>query len=141
MGRTLDNALLNLGLKDGYSVGIDKLGFNMENILDKGNVSMSFMLTFGAQSVQSATQRSGMVASAVSLLAILILALPRNFPSGAMACVTNTVFSSNSYRPRVNNLKHPILGSKHRIHGSCRGLMSRTRCDFMDMRIAQSMVV
>jgi hypothetical protein len=123
MGRTLDNALLNLGLKDRYSVGIDKLGFNIENILDKGNVSMSFMLTFGTQSLQNATLRLVMVASAVSQLVILTPALPRNFPSGAMDCVTNTVFSSNSYRPRVNNLKHPILGSKPRIHGSFRGSM------------------
>ena len=38
MGRTLDNALLNLGLKDRYKDGIDKLGFNIENILDKGNI-------------------------------------------------------------------------------------------------------
>ncbi|PVG00093.1 putative glycogen phosphorylase [Serendipita vermifera] len=34
MGRTLDNALLNLGLKEKFSEGLDKLGFNMEDILD-----------------------------------------------------------------------------------------------------------
>ena len=33
MGRTLDNALLNLGLKQQYSEGIDKLGFNLEDII------------------------------------------------------------------------------------------------------------
>jgi starch phosphorylase len=27
VGRTLDNALLNLGLKDQYKTGVDKLGF------------------------------------------------------------------------------------------------------------------
>ncbi|KAF5353527.1 hypothetical protein D9756_007833 [Leucocoprinus leucothites] len=35
MGRTLDNALLNLGLKDKYRKGIEALGFNMEDILEK----------------------------------------------------------------------------------------------------------
>lgn len=35
MGRTLDNALLNLGLKDEYKDGIKKLGFNMEDILEQ----------------------------------------------------------------------------------------------------------
>ncbi|KAI0641026.1 glycogen phosphorylase [Trametes meyenii] len=35
MGRTLDNALLNLGLKDKYQEGIDKLGFNLEDLLDQ----------------------------------------------------------------------------------------------------------
>ncbi|KAG8830805.1 Non-essential glycogen phosphorylase, partial [Serendipita sp. 399] len=34
MGRTLDNALLNLGLKDKFQDGLDKLGFNLEDILD-----------------------------------------------------------------------------------------------------------
>lgn len=33
MGRALDNALLNLGLKQQYTEGIDKLGFNMEDLL------------------------------------------------------------------------------------------------------------
>jgi len=35
MGRTFDNALLNLGLKDQYKDGIDKLGFNLEDLIDK----------------------------------------------------------------------------------------------------------
>ncbi|KAK7017598.1 alpha-1,4 glucan phosphorylase [Favolaschia claudopus] len=35
MGRTLDNALLNLGLKDQYSEGVKKLGFSVEDILDQ----------------------------------------------------------------------------------------------------------
>ncbi|KAG5352510.1 hypothetical protein C0989_001995 [Termitomyces sp. Mn162] len=35
MGRTLDNALLNLGLKDQFSEGIQRLGFSMEDILDQ----------------------------------------------------------------------------------------------------------
>ncbi|KAL7278510.1 hypothetical protein ACG7TL_007509 [Trametes sanguinea] len=35
MGRTLDNALLNLGLKEKYHDGIDKLGFNLEDLLDQ----------------------------------------------------------------------------------------------------------
>ncbi|KAJ6472722.1 hypothetical protein C8R47DRAFT_1324630 [Mycena vitilis] len=35
MGRTLDNALLNLGLKDQYTEGVRKLGFSMEDILDQ----------------------------------------------------------------------------------------------------------
>ncbi|KAF9010316.1 glycogen phosphorylase [Hymenopellis radicata] len=35
MGRTLDNALLNLGLKEQYQQGIDKLGFSIEDILDQ----------------------------------------------------------------------------------------------------------
>ncbi|KAJ7159953.1 glycogen phosphorylase [Mycena crocata] len=35
MGRTLDNALLNLGLKEPYCSGVEKLGFNMEDILDQ----------------------------------------------------------------------------------------------------------
>ncbi|KAL4248795.1 Alpha-1,4 glucan phosphorylase [Abortiporus biennis] len=35
MGRTLDNALLNLGLKPQYTDGVDKLGFNIENLLDQ----------------------------------------------------------------------------------------------------------
>jgi starch phosphorylase len=34
MGRTLDNALLNLGLKDKYKGGIDQLGFSLEDLLD-----------------------------------------------------------------------------------------------------------
>lgn len=33
MGRTFDNALLNLGLKDQYREGIDKLGFNLEDLI------------------------------------------------------------------------------------------------------------
>ncbi|KZS95388.1 glycogen phosphorylase [Sistotremastrum niveocremeum HHB9708] len=35
MGRTLDNALLNLGLKEKYKTGVDKLGFNVENLIDE----------------------------------------------------------------------------------------------------------
>ncbi|OBZ74400.1 Glycogen phosphorylase [Grifola frondosa] len=35
MGRTLDNALLNLGLKDKYAEGMDQLGFNLEDMLDQ----------------------------------------------------------------------------------------------------------
>ncbi|KAF9555972.1 glycogen phosphorylase [Agrocybe pediades] len=35
MGRTLDNALLNLGLKDQYKDGVKKLGFSIEDILDQ----------------------------------------------------------------------------------------------------------
>ncbi|KAG6830923.1 hypothetical protein H0H92_013851 [Tricholoma furcatifolium] len=35
MGRTLDNALLNLGLKEQYKDGIKRLGFSIEDILDK----------------------------------------------------------------------------------------------------------
>ncbi|EMD35202.1 glycosyltransferase family 35 protein [Gelatoporia subvermispora B] len=35
MGRTLDNALLNLGLKEQYSDGINKLGFNLEDLLEQ----------------------------------------------------------------------------------------------------------
>ncbi|KAF7976533.1 hypothetical protein HWV62_13809 [Athelia sp. TMB] len=33
MGRSLDNSMLNLGLKDKYAAGADKLGFNMEDLL------------------------------------------------------------------------------------------------------------
>ena len=33
MGRALDNALLNLGLKDKFQQGVDKLGFNLEDLL------------------------------------------------------------------------------------------------------------
>lgn len=33
-GRTLDNALLNLSVKDQYTESIKSLGFNMEDILD-----------------------------------------------------------------------------------------------------------
>jgi starch phosphorylase len=32
MGRALDNALLNLGLKDKFQRGVDKLGFNLEDL-------------------------------------------------------------------------------------------------------------
>ncbi|KAF7761606.1 CAZyme family GT35 [Agaricus bisporus var. burnettii] len=35
MGRTLDNALLNLGLKGEFEEGVKKLGFNMEDLLEK----------------------------------------------------------------------------------------------------------
>jgi starch phosphorylase len=35
MGRTLDNALLNLGLKDLYTDGVQKLGFSIEDLLEK----------------------------------------------------------------------------------------------------------
>ncbi|KAF8200227.1 glycogen phosphorylase [Pholiota molesta] len=35
MGRTLDNALLNLGLKDKFREGVEKLGFSMEDILEQ----------------------------------------------------------------------------------------------------------
>lgn len=35
MGRTFDNALLNLGLKEQYSEGINKLGFSLEDLLEK----------------------------------------------------------------------------------------------------------
>uniref|UniRef100_A0A5K1K306 Alpha-1,4 glucan phosphorylase n=1 Tax=Ganoderma boninense TaxID=34458 RepID=A0A5K1K306_9APHY len=35
MGRTLDNALLNLGLKEKYQDGMDKLGFNLEDLIDQ----------------------------------------------------------------------------------------------------------
>ncbi|EKM52475.1 glycosyltransferase family 35 protein [Phanerochaete carnosa HHB-10118-sp] len=35
MGRTFDNALLNLGLKKEYSEGVNQLGFNLEDLLEK----------------------------------------------------------------------------------------------------------
>ena len=35
MGRTLDNALLNLGLKDPYNEAINKLGFTLEDLLEQ----------------------------------------------------------------------------------------------------------
>ena len=35
MGRTFDDALLNLGLKNQYHDGIEKLGFNLEDLIDK----------------------------------------------------------------------------------------------------------
>jgi glycogen phosphorylase len=35
MGRTLDNAILNLGLKDQYKDGVKQLGFSMEDILEQ----------------------------------------------------------------------------------------------------------
>jgi starch phosphorylase len=34
VGRTLDNALLNLGMKDKFETGLDQLGFKMEDVLD-----------------------------------------------------------------------------------------------------------
>lgn len=34
MGRSLDNALLNLGLREKYQQGTDKLGFNLEDLID-----------------------------------------------------------------------------------------------------------
>ena len=33
MGRALDNALLNLGLKDEFKESVDKLGFNLEDLI------------------------------------------------------------------------------------------------------------
>lgn len=35
MGRTFDNALLNLGLKSQYNEGINELGFNLEDLLEQ----------------------------------------------------------------------------------------------------------
>ncbi|KAF8317894.1 putative glycogen phosphorylase [Clavulina sp. PMI_390] len=35
MGRSLDNALLNLGLRDKFGKSIDKLGFTLEDVLDQ----------------------------------------------------------------------------------------------------------
>jgi starch phosphorylase len=35
MGRSLDNSLLNLGLRDKYKNGTTKLGFNLEDLIDK----------------------------------------------------------------------------------------------------------
>ncbi|CAG8550019.1 2206_t:CDS:10 [Paraglomus occultum] len=35
LGRSLDNALLNLGLKDSFGEGVKELGFKMEDILDQ----------------------------------------------------------------------------------------------------------
>ena len=35
MGHTFDNALLNLGLRDQYREGVDKLGFNLEDPVDQ----------------------------------------------------------------------------------------------------------
>lgn len=35
MGRTLDNALLNLGLKDPYNEVVNKLGFTLEDLLEQ----------------------------------------------------------------------------------------------------------
>src|SRR5882762_5316985 len=35
MGRALDNALLNLGLKDKYASSVEKLGFSLEDLLDQ----------------------------------------------------------------------------------------------------------
>jgi len=34
VGRTLDNALLNLRLKDKFCEGVEKLGFTLEDLLD-----------------------------------------------------------------------------------------------------------
>ena len=33
MGRALDNALLNLGLKGEFAESVDKLGFNLEDLI------------------------------------------------------------------------------------------------------------
>ena len=33
MGRTLDNALLNLGLKSQFKESTEKLGFNLEDLI------------------------------------------------------------------------------------------------------------
>ncbi|RHZ79651.1 hypothetical protein Glove_143g17 [Diversispora epigaea] len=35
LGRSLDNALLNLGLKESYGEGVEDLGFRMEDVLDQ----------------------------------------------------------------------------------------------------------
>ena len=35
MGRTLDNALLNLGLKPQYADGLGKLGFGLEDLIEQ----------------------------------------------------------------------------------------------------------
>ena len=35
MGRTFDNALLNLGLKKEYGNSVSKLGFNLEDLLEQ----------------------------------------------------------------------------------------------------------
>ena len=35
MGRAFDNALLNLGLKKQYDDGVNKLGFNLEDLIDQ----------------------------------------------------------------------------------------------------------
>ncbi|TFK97616.1 glycogen phosphorylase [Pterulicium gracile] len=35
MGRTLDNALLNLGLRETYKEGVEKLGFSIEDLLEQ----------------------------------------------------------------------------------------------------------
>ncbi|KAJ3311997.1 Non-essential glycogen phosphorylase [Boothiomyces sp. JEL0838] len=35
IGRSMDNALLNLGIKDRYANAIDKLGFNMEDLVEQ----------------------------------------------------------------------------------------------------------
>ena len=35
MGRALDNALLNLGVKKEFTDSVDKLGFNLEDLIGK----------------------------------------------------------------------------------------------------------
>ena len=41
IGRTFDNALLNLGLKNRYHGGISKLGFNLEGLLNRNVTRLS----------------------------------------------------------------------------------------------------
>lgn len=43
MGRTLDNALLNLGLKGAFNESANKLGFNLEDLIGANHTTRHFI--------------------------------------------------------------------------------------------------
>lgn len=45
MGRTLDNALLNLGLKNQFNESTNKLGFNLEDLIGTYLLCYSYVIS------------------------------------------------------------------------------------------------
>jgi hypothetical protein len=95
MGRTFDNALLNLGLKDQYRDGVQELGFRLEDVLLQerdaglGNVRINVPII---HQVSFIDLREDLV---VSLPVIWTLRLPKSSHCGVTACDTSMA-SSNS---------------------------------------------
>jgi hypothetical protein len=140
MGRTFDNALLNLGLKDQYREGVQQLGFNLEDVLDQerdaglGNVRGRIHII---QSVLFTLDRAGL---AVLLPVTWTPRLLKNFQSGVTVCGTSTASSNNSLDPMEVSSKRPIHGWKIPIRLNSQGLTSDTRLDSTVNRKGSGMV-
>ena len=135
MGRTFDNALLNLGLKKEYGDSVTKLGFNLEDLLEQerdaglGNGGLGRLAACYLDS--SASQELPVWGYGLRYKYGIFQQLIA--PDGRYAlrllshCFLPLIASKVSSRP-------PTRGSSTTTRGSSRVLMSRTMCASMDTR-------